>query len=438
MDAWASLVRSAPLETARPRLRLLLRARILPRADESTRLLPPVERAELIMRGLSRRRLSAETSFGRVEMRSGSLRLTNWRQWLTGKPRGRALVSYVPGPVLDSALGIRPLAFSNHGISREIVRTLNTLGLAVDLVDFRDIDPFAGGIYDMWIQHGGVNYEALKAAGNGSDRLVYFSTGSYWRFNNESSETRAEAFYERHGVRLAPERTIGLGEDAPLSDAGWIIGIGNAITRATYSAHSRVWMLPNASYAADRIASSDVRHPHQRRGFVFCAGGGSLHKGLDLVLECFARRREHLYLMCRIDPEFRRFYGGLLDAASNIHELGFVNPRSRQFTSVGTRCLCALLPSCSEGQPGSVVEMMARGCIPVVSRESGLDVDRFGILLEECSVGAIDAAAAEAVAWSRQDLSLRVHELDAAVRARHTSLTFRSALASALNDVLEA
>ena len=149
-------------------------------------------------------------------MLSGRLRLTNWRQWLRGKPRGRALVSYVPGPVLDCALGISPLAFSNHGIARELVRVLNSAGLEVDVVDYRDAEPFVGGSYDVWIQHGGVNYEALKAAGNGSDRLVYFSTGSYWRFNNESSETRAEAFYERHGVRLAPERTIGLGEDAPL------------------------------------------------------------------------------------------------------------------------------------------------------------------------------------------------------------------------------
>jgi len=434
---WASLAHSTRLEKARPRLRLLVRANILPRADELTRLLPPAQRSKLIMQGLSRPRLAALTSFGGVEMGPNSLRLTNWRQWLKGRPRGRALVSYTPGPVLDGALGISPRAFSNDGIAREIVRILNSMGLAVDLVDYRDADPFVGGFYDVWVQHGGVNYEALKAAGNASERLVYFSTGSYWRFHNESSEAHAEAFFERHGVRLAPTRTIVLGEDAPLSDADGIIAMGNAATRATYGAYSRVWMLPNASYAADGIASGDLRHSHLRRGFVFCAGGGSLHKGLDLVLECFARRREHLYLMCRIDPDFRRFYGGLLDAAGNIHELGFVNPRSRQFSAVGKRCLCTLLPSCSEGQPGSVVEMMARGCIPVVSRESGLDVDGFGILLEECSVDAVDAAVAETADWSRRDLSLRAHELDEAVRTCHTPLAFREAFASALADVLE-
>ncbi len=433
---WASLAHATRLGRARPRLRLLLRAKILPRADELTRLLPAAERAKLIGQGLWRPRLSVATSFGRVEMGPGSVRLTNWRQYLRGRPCGRALVSYLPGPVLDSALGISPFAFSNPGIASEIVRILNGMGLAVDLVHCGDAARFAGGFYDVWVQHGGVNYEALKAAGNGAERLVAFSTGSHWRFHNESSEARAEAFFERHGVRLAPPRTVPPGEDAPLSDADGIIALGNAITRATYGAYSRIWMLPNATYAADGIASSDSRRSHARRGFVFCAGGGSLHKGLDLVLECFARRQEHLYLMCRIDPDLRRFYGGLLDTAGNIHELGFVKPRSRQFSAVGNRCLCVLLPSCSEGQPGSVVEMMARGCIPVVSRESGLDVDGFGILLEECSVDAIDAAVAEATAWSRQDLSLRAHELDAAVRTRHTPLAFREACASALADVL--
>lgn len=429
---------SARVESIRPRLRLLLRANILARADELTGLLLPTERARLVMQGFSRSRLAASTSLGRVEMGPNGVRLTNWRPWLKGKPRGRALVSYVPGPVLDGALGISPRAFSNEGIVREMVRVLNNMGLAVDLVHYRDTVPFVGGLYDVWVQHGGFNYESLRAAGNRAERLVYFSSGSYWRFHNESSEARAEAFFQRHGVRLAPTRTLEPGEDAPLSDADGIIAMGNATTRATYGAYSRVWMLPNASYAAERITSRDLWDSHTRRGFVFCAGGGSLHKGLDVVLESFARSGECLYLMCRIDSDFRRFYGSLFDAADNIHELGFVRPNSAQFFAVAGKCLCALLPSCSEGQPGSVVEMMAHGCIPVVSRESGLDVDDFGVLLDESSIDGIDAAVAQIAGWSGRDLSLRAHKLEGAVKARHTPLAFRSALACALSGVLEA
>ena len=53
------------------------------------------------------------------------------------------------------------------------------------------------------------------------------------------------------------------------------------------------------------------------------------------------------------------------------------------------RCNFVIHPTCAEGSPGSVIECMNQGLIPIVSREAAIDVDGFGILLDQCSIEEI-------------------------------------------------
>src|SRR5262249_50628701 len=67
-----------------------------------------------------------------------------------------------------------------------------------------------------------------------------------------------------------------------------------------------------------------------------------------------------------------------------------------QFVRISTESLGVVYPSCSEGQCGSVVTCLHAGLIPVVSRETGVDVDpAFGVVLADCSVEGIRRAIAE-------------------------------------------
>lgn len=68
---------------------------------------------------------------------------------------------------------------------------------------------------------------------------------------------------------------------------------------------------------------------------------------------------------------------------------GWVDIRSAKFKEIINRCIGIIYPSCSEGQAGSVVTCMQAGLIPIVSKESGIDVYDFGILLQESSVEEI-------------------------------------------------
>ena len=115
-----------------------------------------------------------------------------------------------------------------------------------------------------------------------------------------------------------------------------------------------------------------------RRSFLWFGSGGLLHKGLDRVLEVFASLPEfQLTVLGPIErePEFERAFHRELYQTPNIHTHGWIDVASPEFLAVARRHLALVYPSCSEGQNGGAVTCMHAGLIPVLSRESGVDLD---------------------------------------------------------------
>ena len=73
----------------------------------------------------------------------------------------------------------------------------------------------------------------------------------------------------------------------------------------------------------------------------------------------------------------------------NIHTIGWIDINSDQFAEIIDTCVGLIYPSCSEGQSGAVVTCMQAGLIPIISYESGIDVQDFGIILNDCSLAEI-------------------------------------------------
>jgi len=123
--------------------------------------------------------------------------------------------------------------------------------------------------------------------------------------------------------------------------------------------------------------------------FLFFSGPGNVHKDVDFLLEAFTGLNAHLYICQRINPDFFKIYRSELMDALNIHLIGEIPMRNRQFYELVDRCAFIISPSCAEGQPGGVVECMHQGLIPVMSKEPNIDAGDYGILFKECFVEEI-------------------------------------------------
>ncbi len=73
----------------------------------------------------------------------------------------RALLSYIVDPFKIPEDDPRFLRHINIWHSREMVRALNRMGYVVDVIDYRNTDLVPRRAYDLFIGHGGINFESI-------------------------------------------------------------------------------------------------------------------------------------------------------------------------------------------------------------------------------------------------------------------------------------
>jgi len=299
----------------------------------------------------------------------------------------KALLSYLCAPLHTPYDKTR---FSNDGIARTIPRALNELGYSVDIVNWDCTNFIPKNKYDLFITHGGKNFNNIyKTLDNGAI-VICFATGNYWKFNNSQEKKRFEYLKNRHGAILPFDRYNYdyESDEHSYSVADGIICLGDKSVRIHFSKFPLVLNLNNASYYDDHYEKKEKDFKNANNNFLFFAGGGNVHKGLDILLDAFANSDKNLYICTVLEPKFKKIFRNELKLR-NIHYIGWVKPRSDKFYRIVGNCAFIIFPSCSEGSAGSVIECMNQGLIPIVSRETRIDVTDFGIFLNECTVEEI-------------------------------------------------
>lgn len=312
-----------------------------------------------------------------------------------GRAKGRALVSYQPLPLWGDPACFR--GHSNVWESAEIVRALNMLGYAVDLIGWDDERFQPCHHYDVVFD---IHRNLVRCSG-ADTRTIFHVTGSNPEFSNRAEEARLSAVTERRGVKLAPRRTIGTRDLQVFAEnmarADLVTLIGNEVTASTFNPDVRqkarlviatgAWLPPETEHAP---------LPAGRREFLWFNGAGAVHKGLDLVLEVFARHPEltlHVVGPYLKEQDFVAAYGRELFRTPTILSHGFLYPGDRRFLEIVSRAAAFVSPSCSEGISTSAVTCMQAGMVPIISGNCGIALpDGSGITLQECSMEEVEAA----------------------------------------------
>lgn len=347
-----------------------------------------------------------------------------------------ALLSYIVQPFRLPPDHPDNLRFSNVGLAKTIYEALGDLGYETDVIEYTDTDFASGKAYDLVVYHGGVNFDHLAGTVAPDAVKAYFSTGSYWKTHNENEVARFEDLRRRRGVDLPLDRYIDTSEEEANRRADGIICLGNAAAKDTYAGFPLVVNLNNAAYADDYCDRVQKDFGRGRRGFLFFGAVGSVHKGLDLLIETFLDLDCELYVCGSLEPHFLELYREELSRAGNIHLIGWVTLRSRAFYDLMNRCNYVIFPSASEGQPGSVVECMHRGLVPIVSEESHIDTGDFGVTLSQSTVDEITSVVKEAAARPTDWCAQMAQRTCEAARRDHSVDGFRRQFMSAIEAIV--
>ena len=291
-------------------------------------------------------------------------------------------------PIARAVRGESVYPFSNLGLAVALVRGLNSVGYGVDVLNWDSQDIPSGNNYDLFVGHGGINFDSILRS-NKVKKVVYFASGSAAHHHNREAQKRSDYFFQRHKVRMVPDRPVDGKEDKVYSRSSSIICLGNKYIASTFKPHGSVYNLNIATSPKKRILLDSLfRSP---KNFLFFSGAGNLHKGLDIAIESIIGTDCRLYVCTEISEEFRAFYTAKYtkEQLRNIHFYGFVRQGSRRFKQLVRKCEFVMLLSCSEGSPGSVVDLMQYGLIPVLTRACGIDLGGAGKIVEDIEVESV-------------------------------------------------
>ena len=305
----------------------------------------------------------------------------------------RALLIYLVRAFLFT--GDEPNLRQHHNLKQciQIAAILGKFGYIVDVVDRMDMEFSPSRNYDIIIGERLDLRDADPFFKNVALK-IYLATTLCHNLHNRNLRRRHELQYERRKCRIAIRRMY-LRELPDIDDADAIIGFGNGVTMQTWGEAFKVPTYPfnNYGFKETEFLPDTKDYSIARKNFLFFASWSQVLKGLDLLLEIFPGHPDlNLYICGRYEKEedFCACYQKELYETPNIHPMGWITVNSPEYNELVRKCAYIIHPSCSEGQSGSVVQCMSSGLIPLVTTETGIDTEHFGVTFSDDSLEEIE------------------------------------------------
>jgi glycosyltransferase involved in cell wall biosynthesis len=335
-------------------------------------------------------------------------------------PEGNVLCSFLVEPFLLKPGEPFPSRHTALWECFQVVNTFLDFGYCVDVINYNNQTFTPQKNYSFFVDTR-YNFERIAPMLNGDCVKILHIETAHILFHNAAESNRLLALQRRRGVVLMPRRW-----EKPtraIEHADCAVILGNHFTIETYRyANKPLYRLP--------ISTTDLYPwPEEkdfeacRKHFLWFGSGGLVHKGLDLVLEAFSQMPEYHLTVCgpvEREKDFEKAFSKELYHTSNIQTVGWVDVSSPKFVEIANSCIGLVYPSCSEGQCGGVVTCLHASLIPVVSYESGVDVDDFGVILKESSIEEIKSSVRMVSSLPLRELKEKARKAWEFARGHHT------------------
>ncbi|MCW5798355.1 MAG: glycosyltransferase [Nitrospira sp.] len=354
-----------------------------------------------------------------------------------GNSHGNVLISYDNGGLLCKMRG-QPIPTSHPQYYKTMVmaQVFVDIGYDVDVIHCENHKFIPWKAYDIVVDTR-FNLQRLAPYLPSSCIKILHCDTAQLVYQNVAEMTRVLAFQARRGVTLPLNRL-----EIPhlgVEQADYLTTCGNEFTTNTFMYSGKpIFRLP--MFAQTMWPWPETKDfEASRHRFLWFGSRGMVHKGLDLVLEAFAQLPEcQLTIVGPVhdEPEFVNVYRKELFHTSNIKCVGWLDKVSDDFRTILEQSVAHIFPSCSEAGAAAVIETMAAGVIPVVTYESSIDIENFGVLLQNASIETIIRQVREIAAMPVEELKRRAQKAWEAAHCNHTPEKFERAYRETMEMIL--
>jgi hypothetical protein len=175
-----------------------------------------------------------------------------------------------------------------------------------------------------------------------------------------------------------------------------------------------------------------------RKRFLWLASNAAALRGLDLCLEHFSSRTDlNLTVIGRVEGDFKELYRRELLGTENISYKGWMKVGSADFQKLVGSCAFSLLPTASEGFPGSVLVTMRMGLIPIVSKNAAYPgFEDFAIIMDTIDARSVAEAVKTAETLTIEEIERRSMMARRFAEENFNIHCFRQDLKAALSEAI--
>lgn len=304
----------------------------------------------------------------------------------------RVLISYITKPFRESS--------KSHSNYYEVVsasKIFDELGYVVDVVYF-DKNISSVKKYDVIYGFGDV-FKQYFESGLVDKKTIYYGAGMHVCHQNNETMNRVKDVYSKKGVwLLGSSRFIEKTWSHQTSLVDGIIALGNEHCANTYRKFydGRIDSIPAPFFrTVDPMYVMANRRLNANKSYLWFGSSGAVHKGLDLCLDFFSKRKDLTLHICGnvlLEKDFIKCYKRELFHLDNICFHGFLDIESDAFMEILKQCSFSIFPSCSEGGSPSVLTTVGNGAlIPIISKDTSVSTG-FEIRINELSIDGIEEA----------------------------------------------
>ena len=354
------------------------------------------------------------------------------------KSQGEVLLSWLVEPFLLKPGEPMPNSHTQYWDCFQIARTFLDLGYSVDVIDTGNRTFCPKKRYSFFIGHRS-NFDRIAGFLKGDCIKIAHLDSAHWVFNNHSTYRRKLELQQRREVTIKESHRL-IELNLAIENADYAVTYGNEFTLGTYRYANKPLFRAPISTCALFPWPENKNFDACRSNFLWFGSHGLVHKGLDLVVEAFSEMPQyHLYVCGPIqkDKGFVKAYRKELYHTPNIHTIGWVDVNGFEFAEIADKCLGLVYASCSEAGGGSVVACMHAGLIPLVSYESSVDVEDFGVILKDNSIDTIRNTVQTASSLPAEQLQRMARKAWEFARAHHTREQFAEEYKQIILHIIE-
>jgi hypothetical protein len=311
-----------------------------------------------------------------------------------------------------------------------MVETLNELGYDVYLHDYLSQKIDYSIKYDLFIGHNKF-FHSMASKLPKDCRRVLLTTGCSPEYDNAQLRQRNSSLKKIRHISedfYSPMTDVGFAKiNCEIADDIFMIGSTFIRDNGWYPiAKQKAFLYNNVSLFNPQIKKTNTDT------FVFMSSNGQLRRGLDLILEVFSKRKERIYICGPFDSEplFVKYFERELYQTDNIIPVGYVNQNSESFRKIIEQSDFAILPSCSEGQSGSLLTLMNYGLIPVATDHVGFDdINELGIRIKDFTSSDLNDAINKAIGLTFVEKTKKRENIFDVLTKHHTPASFKETFA---------